>query len=59
MMEMETSDYKQIKNHYRRQRLKEDEKIIESMLMELKEKNEIERQSKIQELEQQLKNMRS
>ena len=55
---METSDYKQLKNHYRRQRLKEDEKIIESMLMELKEKNEIEKLSKIQELEQQLKNIK-
>jgi len=52
-----TPEFKHLKNHYRRIRLKNDQLILKQMLIELKEKHDKERQIKINELKQQLKKL--
>ncbi len=52
-----TPEFKHLKNHYRRIRLKNDELILEQMLVELKDKHDQERRIKISELKQQIKKL--
>lgn len=55
---MQTEEYKRLERYFRRQRQKEDEKIIHEILMELKQQHEQEKLRKIEHLQQQLERMR-
>lgn len=55
---MHREEFFTLKNRFRRERQKEDEIILEKMLMELKEKHEQEKKKKIDELQQQLEKIR-
>lgn len=55
---MDSPEFKRLRNHYRRKRLKEDEVIIEKMMMDLKDKHDQERKKKIEHLQQQLKKIK-
>lgn len=55
---MNNPEFRYLKNHFRRKRQKEDEFILEKILMELKEKHAQEKKQKIELLQEQLKKIK-